>query len=162
MAVSIAIAVRERIPLQPSAIMKLNLPSVALSVVPTASICRPTSLLKNPIALVMTNCSRKVACSNAPNGIIKISEAEGTTMLHKSTAEIGFTLTQARADRISNCIAELRNALQCFGAGSGRHLLVNPVIGALKAVAQFRRWLPAKNFLDQRVVAVAAVHAFGR
>src|SRR5581483_3834408 len=46
--------------------------------------------------------------------------------------------------------------------GFRRHLLVNPRVGPLESVAQTRGRFPAKNFLDERVVAVAAVNAFRR
>src|SRR5690349_2270983 len=41
------------------------------------------------------------------------------------------------------------------------HLVVDPAVGLLHAVAELGVGLPAEEFLDQRVVAVAAVHALG-
>src|SRR5438876_2606947 len=43
-----------------------------------------------------------------------------------------------------------------------RHLVVNPPVGLLQAVPQPSLRLPVQIPLDQRVVAVAPVHSFGR
>jgi len=42
------------------------------------------------------------------------------------------------------------------------HLLVNPAVGFLHAVAQPRVRFPAEIFFDQRIIAVTAVDTFGR
>ena len=42
------------------------------------------------------------------------------------------------------------------------HFIMNPAISAFESIAQLYRRFPAENFLDQRVIAVAAVHAFRR
>src|SRR3712207_5593853 len=40
------------------------------------------------------------------------------------------------------------------------HLVVNPRIGPLQAIAQACGWLPIEERTDERVVAITAVHAF--
>ena len=45
---------------------------------------------------------------------------------------------------------------------SRNHFIMNPAISAFESVAQTCGRFPVENLLDQRVVAVAAVHAFGR
>src|SRR5688500_12610743 len=44
---------------------------------------------------------------------------------------------------------------------AARHLVVDPAVGDLEAVAEPRVRLPAEDLVDQRVVAVAAVDALG-
>src|SRR5215471_3104443 len=56
-------------------------------------------------------------------------------------------------DRLRSCRALRR---------SRGYLIVNPAIRTLQTITQTRRWFPSKNFLNQGVVAVAAVHAFRR
>src|SRR5205085_1354474 len=41
------------------------------------------------------------------------------------------------------------------------HLIVDPAVGLLHAVAEAGVGLPAEELLDQRVVTIAAVHALG-
>src|SRR5437588_10942309 len=41
------------------------------------------------------------------------------------------------------------------------HLIVNPPVGLLQPVGQPRAWLPMQELLDEGVVGVAAVDAFG-
>src|SRR5712671_2330096 len=47
-------------------------------------------------------------------------------------------------------------------ASLGNHLIMNPAVGALQAVAQAGGRFPLVNLLNEAVVAVAAVHAFWR
>src|SRR5262245_51973632 len=49
-----------------------------------------------------------------------------------------------------------------LAAFASQKLIVNPTVGLFQAIAQRRVRLPPQVFLDEGVVAVAAVHAFWR
>ena len=74
-------AVIDRMPLHPSAISKLKVPSAAVNVVPTAWILMPRMFDRNPTMPVMMNCRLLVACSTAPIGMVKIRNAHGKSTM---------------------------------------------------------------------------------
>lgn len=55
----------------------------------------------------------------------------------------------------------LRKVAELFGLLVADHFVVDPPVGDFEAVAKLGAWFPAKDFLDERIVAIATIDAFG-
>ncbi len=56
----------------------------------------------------------------------------------------------------------LREVRDLFRFLASSHLIVDPAVGDFEAIAQFGARFPAEDLLDEGIVAVATIDAFGR